>query len=231
MNKHRETLHIKNLTFSYGDKPIIVQLSMDLPLNGLTALSGPSGCGKTTLLRLLAGLEKSKEGSIRMGPSDDAFESADYGRSESRALNQKQVSILFQEDRLLPWRTVREHILDVCPCSSGQADEWLSFAELEEVKDAYPDELSGGQARRLALARCCALGGELLLLDEPFAGVDTARRLRILERLKKMGTPMLLATHEPDVVAECGYVAYLEGPPLRVTGQSAQSQIRSTRLF
>ncbi|MCD7882969.1 MAG: ATP-binding cassette domain-containing protein [Lachnospiraceae bacterium] len=223
MNKHQETLHIENLTFSYGDKPIMVCLSMDLPLNGRTALSGPSGCGKTTLLRILAGLEKSAEGSICIEPSGGTSGSADYadyGRDESRELNQKLISILFQEDRLLPWRTVREHILDVCPCSSGQADEWLSFAELEEVKDAYPGELSGGQARRLALARCCALGGELLLLDEPFAGVDTARRLRILERLKKMGTPMLLATHEPDVVAECGYVVYLDGPPLRVKNQS-----------
>ncbi|MCD7954429.1 MAG: ATP-binding cassette domain-containing protein [Lachnospiraceae bacterium] len=224
-------LHIDNLTFSYGDKPVAAHLSLDIPVDGLTALSGPSGCGKTTFLRILAGLEKRAEGSIFLirdrdnlpddvsgkgkPPDNDSGKNKppDNRSRESKPLDQQQVSILFQEDRLLPWRTVREHILDICP---DRADEWLAFAELEDVKDAYPGALSGGQARRLALARCCALGGELLLLDEPFAGVDTERRIRILERLKKMGVPMILATHEPDVVAACQNVVYLEGPPLQV---------------
>ncbi|MCC8045344.1 MAG: ATP-binding cassette domain-containing protein [Clostridiales bacterium] len=235
-----ENLYIENLTFSYGEKRIMSQFNMVLSLDGLTAISGPSGCGKTTLLRILAGLEKRAEGSILLNIDRHGNENGNrngdssgnnHGNGtgignccKSIPLHQKRISILFQEDRLLPWRTVKEHIMDVRP---DQVDEWLAFAELEEVKDAYPAELSGGQARRLALARCCALGGELMLLDEPFAGVDTDRRVRILERLKKMGIPVILATHEPDVVAACGYVVYLDGPPLRVKNQSVVNDSNS----
>ena len=70
-------------------------------------------------------------------------------------------------------------------------------------------------ARRLALARCAALGGELLLLDEPFSGVDQERTERILDRLRGLGTPIVLATHQPQVLAACDAIISLEGPPLR----------------
>ncbi|MCD8103700.1 MAG: ATP-binding cassette domain-containing protein [Lachnospiraceae bacterium] len=215
-----EKLRFENLTFSYGNKKekILDQFNLELPLEGLTALSGPSGCGKTTLLRILAGLEKPANGSISIETEGKECVGGagchlpESGREKEKSLSVEEVCILFQEDRLLPWRTVREHLTDVRP---GQVEEWLAFAELEGERDAYPGELSGGQARRLALARCCALGGSLMLLDEPFTGVDTDRRMRILGRLKKMGTPMILATHEPDVVAACRNVISLEGPPLR----------------
>ncbi|MCD7813878.1 MAG: ATP-binding cassette domain-containing protein [Lachnospiraceae bacterium] len=192
------TLLIENLSFSYGEKCILQEFSLHLPLHGLTAVSGLSGCGKTTLLRLLAGLEKPSGGSIK-------------------GVRSEETVILFQEDRLLPWRTVREHISDVLAKERRtETEEWLAFAELEEERDVYPDALSGGMARRLALARCCALGGTLLLLDEPFAGVDARRRARMMARLKELGTPAILATHEQDVVAACQNVVCLDGPPLRV---------------
>ncbi len=194
-------LCINNLTFSYTDKPILEQFNLAIPLHGLTALSGPSGCGKTTLLRLLAGLETPAQGTIT-------------------GISQERIAILFQEDRLLPWRTVREHILDVLPDGHQEdADGWLRFAELEDSADLYPAELSGGMARRLALTRCCAYGGDLLLLDEPFAGVDAERRARILERLNRLGIPALLATHEPDVVEACQRQIILDGPPLTIVTQ------------
>ncbi|MCD7765330.1 MAG: ATP-binding cassette domain-containing protein [Lachnospiraceae bacterium] len=188
-------LCIENLTFSYANRTVLDQFSLTIPLTGLTAISGPSGCGKTTLLRLLAGLEKPVRGTIT-------------------GISQKRIAILFQEDRLLPWRTVRQHILDVLPNDRREdADSWLTFAELEDSADLYPAELSGGMARRLALARCCALGGDLLLLDEPFAGVDAERRARIIERLSRQCVPMLLTTHEPDVVKACQRQIILDGSP------------------
>ncbi|MCD8348575.1 MAG: ATP-binding cassette domain-containing protein [Lachnospiraceae bacterium] len=193
-----ETLFIENLCFSYGEKCVLNDFSLNFLLEGLTAISGPSGCGKTTLLRLLAGLEKPSGGRIK-------------------GIAPEETAILFQEDRLLPWRTVREQISDVLPKErQSETDQWLVFAELEQEKDVYPDALSGGMARRLALARCCALGGKLLLLDEPFAGVDARRRARMMERLKELGTPAILATHEQDVVAACQKVVCLDGAPLRV---------------
>ncbi|MDE6259555.1 MAG: ATP-binding cassette domain-containing protein, partial [Oscillospiraceae bacterium] len=80
---------------------------------------------------------------------------------------------------------------------------------------AYPAALSGGMARRLALARCAALGGELLLLDEPFAGVDPERTARIMSRLRALNIPAVLATHQPQVLSACNRVVSLDGPPLR----------------
>lgn len=171
--------------------------SLELPEEGLTALSGPSGCGKTTLLRVLGGLARPERGKVDgLDPSRAAF--------------------LFQEDRLLPWRTVGQHITDVLPRSRREElPRWLAFAELEVEDHAYPAALSGGMARRLALARCAALGGDALLLDEPFAGVDPARAARMLERLRGLGVPVVLASHQAPVLAACDRVIALEGPPLR----------------
>lgn len=198
-------ISLNNITFCYGEKRVLDNFSLELPEAGLTGLSGPSGCGKTTLLRLLGGLEQPQSGAISgVAPAKTAF--------------------LFQEDRLLPWRTVGQHITDVLPHRRGgspredtRRDEmrrWLAFAELEGEADAYPSALSGGMARRLALARCAALGGDALLLDEPFAGVDPARAARMLERLRALAVPVVLASHQAPVLAACDAVIRLDGPPL-----------------
>lgn len=125
--------------------------------------------------------------------------------------------ILFQEDRLLPWRTVGEHISDVLPRDRrGEVARWLALAELEGEENAYPAALSGGMGRRLALARALALGGGLLLLDEPFTGVDAPRAGRMLARIRELGVPVLLSSHEREVVELCDRVIALDGPPLSV---------------
>ena len=186
----------RDLTLRYGDKLVLDRLSLEIPAGGVTALSGPSGCGKTTLLRVLAGLEPPESGAVDgVTPSRTAF--------------------LFQEDRLFPWRTVGQHLTDVLPrVRRGELADWLAFAELSGEEAAYPGELSGGMARRLALARCAALGGELLLLDEPFAGVDPQRAARIMTRLRALGVPVILTSHQAPVLAACDRVIELDGPPL-----------------
>ena len=190
-------IEARNLTLRYGEKLVLDRFSLELPTDGLTALSGPSGCGKTTLLRVLSGLAKPDTGTVDgIDPARTAF--------------------LFQDDRLLPWRTVGQHITDVLPRSRrGERADWLAFAELSGEENACPAALSGGMARRLALARCAALGGDLLLLDEPFAGVDPERAARILERLRALGVPVILTSHQAPVLAACDRVIALEGPPLR----------------
>ena len=185
-----------NITVRFGEKRVLDRFSLEIPASGLTALSGPSGCGKTTLLRVLAGLQPAEEGTVDLP-----------GRS----------AILFQEDRLLPWRTAEQHIADVLPRPRrGEAARWLSLVELEGEGAAYPAALSGGMGRRLALARCLACGGAVLLLDEPFTGVDSRRAGRILERIRALGIPALLSSHQPGVVERCDRVISLEGPPLHV---------------
>lgn len=191
-------IELSHLSFSYGDRTVLSDFSLTLPDRGITALQGPSGCGKTTLLRLLAGLERPQSGTVSgVVPGTGA--------------------ILFQENRLLPWRTVGQHITDVLPKGrQGKVERWLELVELEGEADTLPAALSGGMGRRLALARCLALGGSLYLLDEPFAGVDPDRARRILERIRALGTPVVLTSHQAPVLELADRVIALGGPPLRL---------------
>lgn len=191
-------IELSHLSFSYGERMVLSDFSLTLPDSGITALQGPSGCGKTTLLRLLAGLERPQSGTISgVVPGTGA--------------------ILFQENRLLPWRTVGQHITDVLSKGrQGEAERWLELVELAGEADTLPAALSGGMGRRLALARCLALGGSLYLLDEPFAGVDPDRARRILGRIRALGTPVVLTSHQAPVLELADRVIALDGPPLRL---------------
>lgn len=193
-------IELKKLTLAYGEKTVLEEFSLELPQSGVIGFTGPSGCGKTTLLRAMAGL---------VCP----------GSGEICGLEPGRTAFLFQENRLLPWRTVEQHITDVLPRERrGEADRWLALAELEGENLTLPAALSGGMARRLAVARCAALGGDALLLDEPFTGVDTERAVRMLGRLKAMGIPIFLVSHEAPVLAVCDRVYTFDGPPLRLNG-------------
>ena len=187
-------ISVKDITVRFEEKTVLDRFSLELPAKGITALSGPSGCGKTTLLRVLAGLQPVEGGAVT-APTPPV--------------------ILFQENRLLPWRTVEQHITDVLPRSRrGEAERWLALAELEGEEKTYPAALSGGMGRRLALARALACGGGLFLLDEPFTGVDAPRAARILDRVRQLGVPVVLSSHEAEIVALCDRVIQLSGPPL-----------------
>ena len=187
---------LEKVTVTFGEKRVLDRFSLTLPETGITALSGPSSCGKTTLLRVLAGLQRRSAGVVTVPP---------------------RPTLLFQENRLLPWRTVEQHIADVLPrARRGEAGRWLALVELEEEARSYPGALSGGMGRRLALARALACGGGLYLLDEPFTGVDAARAARILERVRALGVPVLLSSHEAEIVALCDRVIPLAGPPLHM---------------
>lgn len=188
----------EQLSLSFEEKVVLKDFSLTIPDRGIIALQGPSGCGKTTLLRILAGLEHPQAGTLR-------------------DISPQQTALLFQDDRLLPWRTVFQQLTDVLPRSRwDEAPKLLELVELSGEEHTYPAQLSGGMGRRLALARCLALEAKLYLLDEPFAGVDLPRALRILERLKAWEAPILLVSHEPDLLSNADLVLSLDGPPLHV---------------
>lgn len=189
-------ISIKNGYFSYGEKVILEDFSLELPSRGITALQGPSGCGKTTLLRLMAGLERLKSGSIS-------------------GISPKNSGFLFQENRLLPWRSALQHISDVQPRNSSvEPGFYLELVELAGEGSALPESLSGGMGRRLSLARCLALDTPFLLLDEPFTGVDKERSVRILNRLKSLDRTVILISHEDAVLTEADRIIQLNGLPL-----------------
>ncbi len=152
-------------------------------------LLGPSGCGKTTSLNIIAGLDRDFEGTIEL-PSA-------AGRPRPN------VGYVFQTPRLLPWRTVEQNItlvLDPAQARSGIVDELLKATGLMEFRHAYPERLSVGMARRVALVRAFAVSPNLLLMDEPFVSLDepTADRLRalLLEIWQARPTTVLFVTHD-----------------------------------
>ncbi len=176
------SIRLVDVTAGYASQMVLNRLSLTLPDRGTIHISGPSGCGKTTLLRVLAGLNKPSSGRIE-------------------GLYGLRVSMVFQEDRLLPWCTALENIR--CVLNKGEeseklAYEWLSRMELADAAKSYPEELSGGMQRRLALARALAYGGDLLLLDEPFNGLDKELRSRIAAHIKNTAPLIVLVSHENE---------------------------------
>ena len=185
-------IRIQELYFGYGGKSIFDGFTRDL--GPVTCITGPSGCGKTTLLRLIAGFEKPDSGTIAGVP--------------------ERVSVLFQEDRLLPWHSARRNVEAVlAPDNSGAAAEWLQKTELGDFLDSSPNSLSGGQRRRVALARALAYAGEtpageapgaLLILDEPFKGLDPALTGRMTALILSQNIPVIAAVHSPEEIALFG---------------------------
>lgn len=165
-------IRIENLSFSYGEKAVFNDYSLDIPA-GVVCIGGESGGGKTTLLHLLAGLLKPNAGAITGVP--------------------EKISLLFQDDRLMPWYTNARNVLVAAPgCDTSY---WLGAVELEDEADSFPSDVSGGQRRRVALARALAFGGELLLLDEPFKGLDPALTERMAQLICKHYKNVIITTH------------------------------------
>ncbi|HWS28595.1 MAG TPA: ATP-binding cassette domain-containing protein [Clostridia bacterium] len=169
-------IELKKVVCAYDGKIVLNGLDLSLPERGAIAVTGPSGAGKTTFLKLLAGLVPPASGSVE-------------------GLNGKRVSMVFQEDRLLPWRTALENAALFCG-SEVRAKEVLVALELGGALDKRPDELSGGMRRRVAIARALCYGGDILLLDEPFKGLDDALKLRVAKRVKDAFPLTVLATHD-----------------------------------
>jgi len=189
---------LEHVSLSFGEKQVLDDFTLTIPETGVTVLSGPSGCGKTTLLRVLAGLEAPDRGHVK-------------------GITPRETAFLFQEDRLLPERTVLQQLTDVMDKGHrADAHRWLELAELTGEEHALPRELSGGMGRRLALVRTLALGGELYLLDEPFAGIDLPRQHRLMAALKALNKPVVLVSHESEILELADHVISFDGPPLRI---------------
>lgn len=189
-------MKLTHLNFCYGDKVILKDFSLTLPDSGITALAGPSGCGKTTLLRLLAGLETPQGGTLE----------APEGRD---------TAFLFQENRLLPGLSAGDQIRVVLPRGADPLP-WLAAVGLEHEVTTLPTALSGGMQRRVALARCLAYGRDkkLLLLDEPFTGIDLERIVALMDFIRSLGVPVLYSAHDAQSLALADSIIRLDGPPL-----------------
>ncbi|HSA67789.1 MAG TPA: ABC transporter ATP-binding protein [Methyloceanibacter sp.] len=176
-------LQISALSKRFDDLEALRAIDVDIERGEFIALVGPSGCGKTTLLRIVAGLDDRFTGKVHV--PDNA-----------------RIGVMFQEPRLLPWRTVRQNIQLVAEdMSNAELERLASAVGIADMLPRYPQELSLGLARRVALARAFAPRPDLLLLDEPFVSLDerTADRLRhlLLEVWSARPTTAILVTHNP----------------------------------
>jgi NitT/TauT family transport system ATP-binding protein len=188
-------IRVKDLSFGFGNKPVFKNLSFTLgdpagaPDNPAVFL-GPSGCGKTTLLRLMAGLLVPSDGEMRVeGEAGPA------------------VSFVFQEPRLLPWKTVLANVTLPIEERLGRAKaaeragHFLALVSLEDKLDALPEELSGGQRQRVNLARAFVCSAPVILMDEPFQSLDLPLRGQLMDLtaalLEESPRTLVAVTHDP----------------------------------
>ena len=190
---------LEHVAFGYPGKEIFRDLSLSLAPGERLAFTGPSGSGKTTLLRLMAGLEKPSAGTVSGIPEEG-------------------VSMVFQENRLAPGLTLLQNLALAAPRAGRE--ELLGLLRelgLGEEGDSLPGSLSGGMARRAAIARAAALGSPLVLLDEPFTGLDEGNHRRAAEFLLRHfpGAALAAVVHHPEEAELLGArlleLGFLEG--------------------
>ncbi len=196
-----KALSLEHVSHAYGRILAVDDLFLEVEAGELVCLLGPSGCGKTTALRLAAGLERLQQGRILLG-GEVAADGKVFLPPERRS-----VGLVFQDYALFPHLSVLENVLfglkRAAPADrETRAREALRQVGMADYASAYPHMLSGGQQQRVALARALCPQPRLMLLDEPFSGLDTALRNEVrdeaLHILKSHGAASLMVTHDPE---------------------------------
>jgi len=193
-------VEMKHIKKSYGDQKILTDFSISIKEREKICLMGASGIGKTTILRILAGLVKPDSGQIS-------------------GLQGKKISMVFQEERLLDWTDAIENValvLNQKKFGRGKKTRKAAIADflqkefdavgLHDYKEKPVSQLSGGMRRRIAIVRALCAEGELLLLDEPFTGLDAATKARTAKYLKSRvaGRMVVMVTHDLQEAAQLG---------------------------
>jgi NitT/TauT family transport system ATP-binding protein len=225
---------LHDVTRAFDGVPAVDRVSLTIDDGELVALVGPSGCGKSTLLRIVAGLETIDAGKVHV---------AARARSEA-------IAYVFQDAHLLPWRSVADNValpLVLRGVARSERDDRVRSAlvevGLDEARDRFPAQLSGGMRMRASIARALITRPRLLLMDEPFAALDEITRQRLDERLRALqraqGFTVLFVTHS---IFEATFVAsravVFSTRPARIVHDAAidlpidrASELRATPAF
>lgn len=231
------TLHGVSKSYKSVSGKIILaiqNISFSVPRGEVVALVGPSGCGKSTLLRLIAGVEKQTEGTIEREEYDGKF----------------SVGYIFQESSLARWRNVYNNIklpLEIVQAGKVQdtkrIDELIQMMGLKDFDKVYPKELSGGMQRRVSIARALVHNPTLLLMDEPFTGVDELTKETLQEELmnliRRLDVTGVLVTHDiEEAVYLSDIIMVMSSRPGRILDaikvelpKNRDSSIRMNELF
>jgi len=195
-------LSLEHVSHAFDGPDVVRDVSLAVNGGEVACLLGPSGCGKTTLLRLAAGLEHLQRGRIAIGGRMVADgEAALHTLPEDR-----RVGLMFQDYALFPHLTVFDNIAFGLSDRLRKRRRWVRVAlervGLADEASSYPHTLSGGQQQRTALLRALAPEPEVLLLDEPFSGLDVTRRASVREQtlglLREAGIATLIVCHDPE---------------------------------
>ncbi|QEM68750.1 ABC transporter ATP-binding protein [Geobacter sp. FeAm09] len=206
------------------DKTVLQSVSLTIGDGAFVSLVGPTGCGKSTFLEILAGLQTSSHGEVRIGgtpvlePLSVTRDGMKGSRKKHRFLSpianslfrnkpRHDMAMIFQDYAVFPWMTARQNVQFVLGLRGVPRREreelarhYLAMVGLEEAADSYPSRMSGGMRQRLALARAFSAEPRIILMDEPFAAVDALTREKLQDDLlhlwEKSGTTIVLATHD-----------------------------------
>ena len=171
-------LRLKNICKSFGEKQVLTDFTLEAADGERICILGPSGGGKTTLLNIIAGLMPPDSGTVQ--------------------LPEGKISYVFQEYRLLPWLNAEENITAAAGCDRELARHMLRAMELGNEIKGFPDDFSGGMKQRLNIARALAFDAAVILMDEPFKGLDPELRERVIHRVDEYcaNRTVILMTHD-----------------------------------
>lgn len=227
-------IEFRNVSFAYGDRPILQDISLRIPRGQLVAIMGGSGSGKTTLLRLISGQVQAQQGQVLV-------DGQDVGRMSQRELYQhrRRMGMLFQFGALFTDLSVfdnvafpiREHTALPESMINDLVLMKLHAVGLRGTEALMPAELSGGMARRIALARAIALDPQIMLYDEPFTGLDPISLATIALLIKKftdaLGTSAVMVTHDVHKSLEIvDYVYFIANG--RVAASGTPDEVRTS---
>lgn len=209
---------LNNIYKSYGSLKVFDDFSISFKKNKINCILGPSGCGKTTLLNIIAGLVLPESGEIS-------------------GIDREKISCVFQEPRLLPWKTARKNIeftlRDRLPQNevSELVEKYIKLVKLEEYGDYFPCQLSGGMNQRVSLARAFSFPSEIILMDEPFKGLDYKLKQSLqnsfLELWQSDTRTVIYVTHDVDEAIELGENIFLfSRQPVKILKTLVKNQIK-----
>lgn len=192
------SISLKNISKSFGENCVIKDFSLDIDEGTAVCFFGASGCGKTTLMNIILGVLRADGGAVE-------------------GVNGKSLTAVFQEDRLMPWLSVKKNILFVD--KNADVQHLLCEMSIEGISNMFPNELSTGMKRRVALARAFAKNGDIYALDECVKGFDFTLKKQVLSVINKYieGKTALIITHDiEEAVTLCDKIICLCASPLRI---------------
>lgn len=201
----RIAIEVEHLTVSYGPSPALLDISVQIPAGQLVGVIGPNGSGKSTFIKAILGFVRPDFGTVKLfgEPADHAKGRVAYVPQRGSVdwdfpITVREVALMGRYGHRPWWRNLSHE-------DYRHADEALDMVRMSEFRDRQIGQLSGGQQQRVFMARAMAQGAEILLLDEPFAGVDAATEraiLDVLERTKAAGKTLVVVHHDLATAAE-----------------------------